>query len=183
MWEMCARTIGEQGSAVCVASVSVSVSVSLSCRVCRACNPSHCSYLSSRPQAQPLAPVRPHARHTSHDRTRTTCVFASLQNTHTHARPSQRTQRHREERLWRGTPTPLGVFVWPSQPEMLGPASARLRQLFPQQAGRLGSTAALSRFDHLFHRNHPVFCPFPVIRPKYRYLNVTYMSTLEHLST
>jgi len=33
--------------------------------------------------------------------------------------------------IWRGTPTPLGVFVWPSQPEMLGRASARLRQLFP----------------------------------------------------
>ena len=80
------------------------------CRVvCVVCNSrtGHCSILAlatahsrlSAPRPRPSGPSPP-ARST-HDRTRTTCVFASLQNTHTHARPSQRTQRHREERLWR----------------------------------------------------------------------------------
>ena len=53
----------------------------------------------SAPRPRPSGPSPP-ARST-HDRTRTTCVFAALPNTHTHARPSQRTQRHREQRLWR----------------------------------------------------------------------------------
>ena len=39
-------------------------------------------------------------------------------------------------RAWRGTPTPLGVLSGRVNPRLLGRASARLRQLFPQQAGR-----------------------------------------------
>ena len=81
-----------EGSAVCVC-VCVCVPV-VSCVSCVTL-----ALLCLSPRHR-LSLASPPARST-HDRTRTTCVFASLQNTHTHARPSQRTQRHREERLWR----------------------------------------------------------------------------------
>ena len=84
-----------EGSAVCVC-----VCVCVPVVSCVSCVTLALLCLSSRHR---LSLASPPARWTldAHDRTRTTCVFASLQNTHTHARPSERTQRHREERLWR----------------------------------------------------------------------------------
>ena len=61
---------------------------------------------------------------------------------------------------WRGTPTPLGVFVWPSQAEMLGRASARLRQLFPQQAGSTSPALASSTSAPLASSASAARCPF-----------------------
>jgi len=79
-----------------------------------------------------LLAAPPPARST-HDRTRTTCVFVSLQNTHTYARPSQRT-------------APARTKTWASQPRDKFSARGRRELLF---------IAAGSPFGE--HRKSPIF--------------------------
>ena len=62
-----------------------------------------------------------------------------------HAKSAAEVERNLRHKLARYSPCLL-VFVWPSQPEMLGRASARLRQLFPQQAGSTSPGHKLSSY-------------------------------------